>query len=68
MSRHYKAVAASDVDAALADDSCVTTRPRYSLNRTQAITQWTEAQPGGLTHEEARTLVQTADWQAAGDE
>ena len=61
--RHYKVVASSEVEAALAEEGCVTTSPRYTLDGSQAMTQWTTEQSGGLTHEEARALVQTSAWQ-----
>lgn len=63
--RHYKTIAAAEVNEALVDAECVTTAPRYSLDGSQAITRWTSAQAGGLTHAEARALVQTSDWQVA---
>ena len=43
--------------------TCVTTRPRYSLDGTQAILKFTEPVDGSIDHAAAFALVQTSAWQ-----
>lgn len=61
--RHFKVIPAAQAEAAMSNAQCVTTVPRLSLDGSQAMTQWTTEQSGGLTHAEARALVHTSAWQ-----
>lgn len=63
ISLHYKVYPAEDIDDHINDPSCVTTKPRYSLDGSQAILKFTSPVDGWITHEEAFELVQTPEWQ-----
>ncbi len=60
---HYRVYPADEVEAHMENPACVTTQPRYTLDKTQAILKFTEPVDGSIDHAAAFALVQTSAWQ-----
>ena len=60
--RYYKVVAAEDVASGLTDVDCVTTSPRYSLDKTQAVLKYKTQVTGSVSHAEIKVIMRTSAW------
>ena len=63
MIRYYKIVNAADVEAGLADSDCVTSEPRYSIDKTKALLKYKTQVAGSVSHAKILEILQTSDWQ-----
>jgi hypothetical protein len=60
--RYYKIVNAEDVEAGLADSDCVTSEPRYSIDKTKALLKYKTQVAGSVSHAEILEILQTSAW------
>lgn len=63
MIRYYKIVNAEEVEAGMADSDCVTSVPRYSVDKTKALLKYKTQVAGSVSHAEILEILQTSDWQ-----
>lgn len=68
MNFYYQVYPAADVAARMAEPTCVTTIPRYTLDETKAILKFTEPFEGCISHPDAILLMSTDAWQAPEEE
>ena len=61
--RYWKIVPAEDVATEMATARCVTARPRYAIDGTKALLEYTEQVSDSVTHTEIMVILQTSDWQ-----
>lgn len=68
MNFYYQVYPAANVASHMAEPTCVTEIPRYTLDETEAILKFTEPFEGCMSHPDAILLMSTAAWQAPEEE
>jgi hypothetical protein len=62
--RYYKIVNAEDTESEMANPGCVTTSPRYSLDKSQVVLKYKTQVTGSVSHAEILAVMRTSDWSA----
>lgn len=60
--RYYKVVPASDAQEEMSHPDCVTTSPRYSVDRSSVVLKFKSEVDGSMSHADAITLMATDAW------
>lgn len=63
MNFYYQVYPAANVASRMAEPTCVTEIPRYTLDETEAILKFNAPFEGSMPHEDAVLLVSTDAWQ-----